>query len=289
MNFIFEDKKTADLSILFRSIYPKNIREKFVYTGSNRYICSTIKKMIKSPKDSEEYSKNYIVFLDIIPDNETTISVYKSISALSRTYLERGYKIIVIPIVCAEYYAIQMIHKLRLFEMNSALYHDCVEKRFWKNSYIVEKIPCKKRDRYKNFEKYCKAILEYGGPVRCITPSDQKETEEKNKDKGAFYRNDCKLQCKDILNLKKHKCIDIPTDKKAEMLLFNYPIVPAGIEIKYEDITRTTYSNFEEIVKIHEQLVKEFNNWVDIFINSDAEENRSKYMYIEPFDFTALT
>ena len=128
--------------------------------------------------------------------------------------------------------------------------------------------------------------MEYGSPVRCLIPSEQKELEEKNRDKGAFYREECAFQCREVLDLEEQKCMDIPVDKKAEMLLANYPIVPAGVEQKHGCFIKIADGGFEEIIEIHNHLVEEFNNWVAIFINSDLESNRNKYLYIEPFDFT---
>ncbi len=97
MIVIFEDKMDDLLSNLFRSAYSNC---SFIYSNGNGNLETLVRHYLDS---SDEF---IMVYLDTIPDNKDTINIYKTLARISR---RNNFRVIVMPIVCAEYYFISSL------------------------------------------------------------------------------------------------------------------------------------------------------------------------------------
>lgn len=142
MIFVFENKKDDLLSVLFRASYSNC---SFIYANGCGNLESCVEDNLSKSDDS------ILVFLDTIPDNKNTVNIYKNLRRLSR---KNDFRIVVMPIVCAEYYFIRSLR--REYFIDDTGVDICINKMFWKNSALVSDSD---RKFVKNFEKYCKLIL----------------------------------------------------------------------------------------------------------------------------------
>lgn len=78
-------------------MYPIDISSKFIYAESNTLIQYELDKI------SNKSSEDVVVFLDIVPDNPKTISLYKQLVK----NVGKFKTFIIMPIPCREYYYIK--------------------------------------------------------------------------------------------------------------------------------------------------------------------------------------
>lgn len=254
MIFIFEDHEEDIISKFFRKAYPDNIANTFIYAKGNGKIKSIVENLMISTND------NVVVYLDTIPGNKETAKIYKALRDIS---IESNYRLIVLPLVCMEYYLIMALRDSQVMISHTGV-DICVNRDLYFNSPLIST----PNDKVfvKNFEKYCKLILNKNLKI-CACHSG-KETEACY---GAYYLNNCFCKYKDDI------CVEEGLLKKLTKYLSQFDCVPEGSCA--ENIKRLDEN---EILNIHRKLVQEYNDMVDYYINSgNTAVNISQYKKIE--------
>lgn len=250
MIFIFEDKEDDLLSKLFQEAYDSH---NFIYAKGNGNLERIVRDCLVS---SEE---GIIVYLDTIPDNKDSINIYKSLRRLS---LQNDFRVIIMPIVCAEYYFIMSL--VLTDYVNYTGVDTCIRKDFWRNSSLVEE-----GDKVfvKNFEKFCKLIL-----LKCVKDCIKNSigADGENTLYGYFYTKDCKCEHSD------KSCRTISLKDKAINYVRNYPVIPSG-----SSLSNVVSVNIETLWAIHRRLVDEFNGFVDKYSKEDSTYAYTKIKYIK--------
>lgn len=246
MIYIFEDNENADISVLFKEAYREYNRNlKFIYVMGNGRLYSEAKKQLELCNNEE-----VAVYMDMIPCNPDCAKIFRELSKLSR---KNNYRVIIMPIVCAEYY---MIKSLEDKDFINDEHIKCINKEQHFKSDLL------KNDNYaakycKNFEKYCKYILKFTSKRDCIKPMNVDK-----KIRGEYYRQDCLCSKPD------NECKSLSLINKSLALLSQYQYVPA--------LTGRVTSDAWEI---HRKLVEEYNNFVTKYREADST---GKYEYVKP-------
>lgn len=107
MIYIFEDHPDADISKLFKSAYNNNNINNFIYAKGNGNLVDKINYYISKTTDK------IIVFMDTIPGNKDCYSIYREIRLIS---IKHNCRVIVLPIICSEYYMIKSIKNKDIFK-----------------------------------------------------------------------------------------------------------------------------------------------------------------------------
>ena len=92
----FEDHPDDSLSRLFKNGYLETVSFKFIYAKSVSNVNEIVKQKLRKATDEIIY-----IFMDLVPNNINLVQVYKKLSKKSQ---KSNYRIIVFPLVCAEYY-----------------------------------------------------------------------------------------------------------------------------------------------------------------------------------------
>lgn len=275
--YIFEDDERDDIQKLFYFPYLKNAKlvkispDHFLLELNNhdilRWACgaSNIKPIIETlSKDTEIF-----IFMDLVPDNSSTATLYRDIGNLRKS----GYNVIVFPIPCAEYYMIKTLCDLQIQCLTPDI--DVVLHRevYYDSSLF------KASGRITTFEQYCKAVLRNMDMI-CTRKSNDEDREQNNL-KGRFYRDNCR--CADCT-------FRYPLKKKAEELLHRYPCIPLGAYMIYH-VTRKL--SREELIALHKKLVTEYNSAVDRYkaytglSSLKIPKSEKDFKCINFFDFTS--
>ena len=247
MIFVFEDMESDLLSKLFMSAYSKN---SFIYANGNGNIINRVTDLLENSGDI------IIVYLDTIPDNKDTIDIYSNLKRLSR---KNDFRIIVMPIVCAEYY---FIKSLPDFSFVSHLGLDvCRNKSYWKDSSLVEDSD---RKFTRNFEKFCKLIL-----LKCVKNCIRRSRYDNNL-YGFYYTLDC------FCSKSEDNCKEINIVDKAISYVKQYPIVPNN-----NFLGEHNFLSFDDFWEVHRTLVDDFNCMVDTYRKYDSTHSYPKIDYIK--------
>lgn len=257
MKYIFEDKESDELSILFRSAYPSSVTSNFMYSNGNSLLVNKAKEALEIDDDL------IFVFLDTVPSNKDINLAYKNLCDLSR---ENDLRVIVFPIVCAEYYFIKFVANYRHFILDDDTVRLCINKDFFFNSSLLQ-IDAESAKFARNFKRFCKVVL----MNKTVLLSCFHKVDNHTK----FFESDCLCDSSLI------DCIDMPIKQKALNYVREFPCFPSGLFLN-EHIC-----NMKEIISIHRRLVDEFNSWVDryksIDRNSGRRYNNIKYLLKEDF------
>ena len=245
IKYIFEDKESSGISQLYMAGYRDT--SNFIFANGKDNIYNTIFREVPNT-DTE-----IIIIMDLVYDNGDTVDCYNN---LIDKLVYAGYtKFSIFPIVCSEYYMIQLLKELGL--MTGSLVVDiCIEQGEYKNltiplqnSYITSS---------KNFEKFCKHVLEVMGS-KCTSHGKE------------FYTQDC--ECTAPM---KSCTMKIGLVDKAIRLLKKYPCVPLNpIKKVHEPLTPT------EMDTLHRRLIDEYNKKVDEHIKSDMLQGKQKTLYVK--------
>lgn len=252
MIFIFEDHPNAITSKFFKQAYPDEISKNFKYAEGNTNIKQEIVSSLSTTLDE------IIVFLDMIPGNSDIILEYKQLKKLS---LQNQYRIIIMPIVCSEFYLIQYLNEANLITDKTGV-DTALKKQFYKNSPLI-----KKHLQYKcnNFEHFCKIIVRENIKF-CASLST---TIAKNY-YNWFYTQDC------LCKVKENSCITtVDKINKSIDFISKYPCVPSGSYAK-----RFELLTVNQIWDKHRKLVNEFNDMVNNYKLADPS-NAKKYISIK--------
>ncbi len=150
MRILSEDNRYMTTSILMSRFF--NIE----YTGGN----SGLRVFTK-----DRESKGLVIFLDVVPDNHSTLGLYRAMrSDIIRNGLSG--KVFLYPIICTEYYVL-----LALWDMGIRLNYQFpwmseVENAVKEKKTILEYIPrgiCDYKESFRSFEKQCKLLLNNSG------------------------------------------------------------------------------------------------------------------------------
>lgn len=255
MIYIFEDHPDADISILFKSAYSSDTVRSFVYTKGNGNLVDSVNYFLSETTDM------IAVFMDTIPGNKDCYSVYREIGLVSK---KNDYRVVVLPIVCAEYYMIKSIEGTDMMKDPEETAR-CIRKEPHITSRLMDYAD---KARYcKNFEKYCKYILKYNAAKDCLKPYNK--IIDTN---GEYYREKCNCQ------KAAGDCIQKPLSEKAQELLTAYRYIPSG-----SAVVNATSLTEKEIWNVHRELVDEYNAFVDkyISVDSNALNKYKKVKYIK--------
>ena len=250
MIYIFEDHPEADISLLFKSAYNGKIANSFIYAKGNGDLVDKVRSCLLNTADM------IVVFMDTIPGNKDCYTIYRELGHISK---KNNNRVVVLPIICAEYYMIKSIQNEELFiDMDET--NRCINKI----PHITSKL-MKYTDKArfcKNFEKYCKYILKYNTSKDCLKPYNK--IDDIN---GEYYKESCTCE------MSTSDCLQKTLSEKAINLLVSYKYVPSGsIAVNVSDVTEA------DIWDIHRELVDEYNSFVDEYrlANTNSSENKYK-------------
>ncbi len=195
MKILSEDNQYMTTSLLLARHF--NIE----YMGGN----SGLRNFTKHKREEK-----IIIFLDVVPDNPSTIGLYKAMRAdIVRNGLKD--KVFLYPIVCTEYFVL-----LALWDMGINLEYKFswmaeVEKAVRERKTISEYIPrgvCDYKGSFRSFEKQCKLLLDNSNMRFHNVNMDNPENQKIYQDISYYLNND-----------------EISTYEKAVHIAAYYPIM----------------------------------------------------------------
>ena len=254
MIYVFEDHEEDIISKFFRKAYPDSISKAFIYAKGNAQVGKIVDNLLQTTNDI------IVVYLDTIPGNKHTAKIYSELSKKSQL---AQYRVIVLPVICMEYYLVKSLKDSQVMKCLTGV-DICINKDLYFNSALLTTTDDKKF--VKNFEKYCKLIL-IKNLKKCAAHSG-KLTEQCY---GIYYSNDCtcqfiELDCeKEELKTKIHRYLSqfdcVPTNS----------IIAGGKPLSMNDMW-----------SIHRKLVQGYNDMVEFYINSgDSNVDVSQYKRIK--------
>lgn len=251
MIFIFEDKEIDLLSKLFKSAY--NDSSYFIYANGNGNLVNITEKCVN------KYSDIIVVYLDTIPDNKCTADIYGDLRRLS---IRNNFRVIVLPIICAEYYFINSLPDKYFYDYS--LVDVCMSKSYWRDLNFTDE---EDKKFVKNFEKFCKLIL-LKNVKDCIKHTRFKDNS--NKLYSYYYCKDCLCNCSDF------DCDVLSLVDKAINFVHKYPFFPV-----YDFIGDFESVDTDEVWSIHKRLVDDYNSFVDTYKIANSNYSYKKLKYIK--------
>ena len=254
MIFVFEDNEEDIISRFFRKAYPENIANKFVYAKGNGNIKRIAQNLLLSTDDE------IVVYLDTIPGNKETAKIYKALRDIS---IKSNYRLIVLPLVCMEYYLIKALKDSQVM-LNHTGVDICINKDLYFSSPLI----ATQEDKafVKNFEKYCKLIL-IKNLKECASHSGKTIVDCY----GEYYLNDC------LCNYKDSVCMPEKLLNKLTSFLTQFDCVPEG-----SIISNGKKISVNDLWDIHRKLVQLYNHMIEHYIDSANDAvNVSQYAKIK--------
>lgn len=245
MSWMFEDKRTSRLSELFTHLYSESVHLQFDFTGG---IDNAMTKLLNEVPTSTD---TYILVMDIIPDNPHLYHIYDRLAELSKM---NNYRLLIIPIVCAEYNFIKSIADLDLITDQEILYC-CLDKQPYYKYLNKFSHP---RD-VRTFEKFCKHIL-IDFAKDCVTTSRTDGKDWINPKFGFFCTKDCPC------DKAEGNCKSLSQNTKALNYLRQFPCIPGRSLLITSDKLDES-----ELWDLHREGINEVNKMIDTF---DAEQNK---------------
>lgn len=143
---LFEDERSSLIAQLLRVYYPGTDNVMLDYSCGNGNIEYYVGQYLNKPDFA------VCCYLDVVPDNKVSLRIYKNLKSLAE--ISEG-RLIVIPIVCAEYSFLRsLISSKQPVFLNSTR----IESLLLKEPYTISP-PLPKGGNMKNYEQYCKNIL----------------------------------------------------------------------------------------------------------------------------------
>lgn len=248
MKYIFEDKESDYLSKLFRGAYPNSVTRNFCYSNGNGQLVSKTISFL----DNEDL---LFVFLDTVPANSDIILIYEELCDISR---DNNFKVIVFPIVCAEYYFIKSISNYEHIVVDNDTVRLCVNKEFFFDCDLLLK-DSKSASFARNFERFCKIVMKNKSVLAsCLHLQENGEIK--------FFNSDCLCDC--YID----SCINISLRQKSLNFVKEYPCFPSGSYLN------ENLCNKDDIINIHRMLVDEFNAWVDSYKSIDVTARKYRHI-----------
>lgn len=106
--YFFEDDPDSDLSSFYRLAYPS--RADIVFVSGVANLLSRVESFLEREENLA------IVLIDLVPDNTQLEMRYRELADLST---RTGFRCVVLPIVCAEYYYLRSLEAERLSVNNN--------------------------------------------------------------------------------------------------------------------------------------------------------------------------
>ena len=256
MIYIMEDRADDILSQLYMVAYTN--KENKHWVGGNGFLVEKAEYYLKNTNDT------VAVFMNTIPGNISCKIIYRNLLNLGKKYPNR---LIVMPIICSEYYFIKALCKMESVIMHNKDVLICIKKGNFKKSALYNKDDDMK-NVCKNFEKYCKLILiKY---VRDCIKYSRGYGNTINDAYGIFYKEDCKCNKCD-----KH-CRERSLVEKSIRYLSEYVCVPADA-----NSTNKEGISIDKAKLIHRYLVDQFNKFSDKYdkLGITDKHYRLAYMY----------
>ena len=248
MIYVFEDDGRDRYSELFNELYTKDKIKTFVNAGGNGNLETVCKNILISVED------NVIVFMDIVPDNTAIRRIYYNLKVLSAKYDNR---LIILPIICAEYNFIQTVKHLIT---DQEVLQRCINKQPYYD--LIPKFS--NQDFIKNFERFCKAII-YDFAKDCI-----KSKESNNERYNFYFKQDCPC------NKPNSECMQLSIKQKALNYACSFPCIPGDAKIK--NYTRLT---IDDLWNIHRECIIEINKMIDNFNTVSIKKISKRYANIK--------
>lgn len=239
--FIFEDNEYTPSSCLLRNSF----------NGKNIYFSGGVGNILEKLKEVYEADCLHYVYIDLVPNNEETVSDYMSL----RDYVNAEYSdnVVVIPIVCIERIIMQMLNKYNYFvhSKKSGVLFECIGDDFkW------QLLP----EEYKDvsLEHLYKLIISSQ-----ILFCQQNVNRAANRIQGQFYR----LGCDECVNRRCQKDLKDSLRVKAERLYTSLPVFKVvsdeHAQVLNELKIRFRASNVPEILqgiqKDYDKICKQMN------------------------------
>lgn len=136
LKIILEDNESSAISQLLKRCFKEDT---LIFTNGNKNICKMIKTL--SPDISG------IIYLDVVPDNKQTITIYNQISKLLEDEAYRN-RFILLPIPCIEYYVIRAFCNIE----------PSISQRYTTNYRSLNSMNGRLLGT-RSFESYCKSIV----------------------------------------------------------------------------------------------------------------------------------
>lgn len=231
MTYLFEGKRSSKLAKFFCEAYEDSVSNKFIYTGGVRELYLMFKDLVEHHKIDEA-----CIFIDIGLLNINTVVYYRKIANVIE---DNRVKAIVIPIICAEYYAIlsNIEFAVDIEAVNVVI--NCNE---YKNtSYYLNS---SKQRNMSTFEKFSKFVL--ANCFKCCF--NKKQIEDTTL--GRYFEEDC--DCEDC-DIRYSLCL------KATNMLAKYPCVPYHVK----SMSRFVSLSLDELYELHIGLVDRINSIVE--------------------------
>lgn len=240
MIYIFEDNAEDIQSRFFVQGYPKEISKDFIYAKGNGNIYNIAENYLKT---TSEYIVSY---LDTIPGNKEIWTIYNKLRALSLKY---NCRLIVLPLICAEYYLVKSLKDTQVLLDNTGV-DICINKDIYMDSPLLK--TQQDIEFCKNFEKYCKLIL-----MKNLKECANHSGKEDNDNYGNYYLKDC------ICNVGEPFCKEERNCDKVQRYLRQFEYIPENSYIETVKLT------VDELWEVHRNLVTIFNEMVEYYAKND--------------------
>ena len=223
---IFEDNdKMAISKLIARAYYDDCATDKdILFAGNNSSITDLLVNL--------DINYNYLVYVDVVPDNIMTI--YEYLNCIKYIKENNFTNVFILPIPCIEYYVIDAF-------IEDELYRDLIFNKSKYKDYTINKR--NKKLSVDSFEKYCKSMLYNSSP--CM---------DKNK---QFYKEDCICK-KAPFN---EKCNEMNLDYKAWRLVGSLPVIAYSDRNKYIKARQVNINEVVDLLK--EEYYKLANKYVE--------------------------
>lgn len=259
MRYIFEDSPNSALSKFYMMNVDSNHTDKFWFTNGNGGLYDAAEKWLK------KYESEYIIlFIDMVPGNKEITGIYKQLRALSRS---KGLRLIIIPIVCFEYYLISSAYST--IDINDNHINIVLNKsEYWKCNEFIKYISEKSNSdilRKNSFENYCKWVLEFK-VHKCMRIGKTADYENNSQ----YYKQDCVCD--------KYTCgiqTGLTLEEKSRLFTLRFPVISRYFGV----LNLHEFSSIYEILDRHKSLIDEYNEWV-IYCKKNSSF-RSNYVTVD--------
>lgn len=250
MKILFEDDDKSPISILLMASS----------AGKDMIFCSGYRGIQRAIEDALLIDDLVIVYIDVSPNNKYTFEMYRSI----RNIAKESYKVIVIPIICAEYTLLRMLVRY------GYLYDICRKDDGLRNfveDYIIN-LGNSRTDTEASLEKMCKSVIRRHLP-RCL--------QNKQSRSGKFMCKDCDCTECDLLD---SGCSD-KLSVKAERMYTSLPLFVVPDEVDFSEITKACGLSYKQtsVEKAFEEINEFYDRLRDMFgINKRFIGEKEKFI-----------
>lgn len=228
IRFLTEDKSDYPLVYLFNKAYGDDVL----------YCSDSNTRLYKKAKSLAKDGSQVIVYMDMVPDNEFLVGLYRRVFSL---YSKDNLDVVIMPIVCAEYLFIRSVVGVAGTVSSTVCLDEILIKSptYRSSALAASHID----DEHFNFEKFCKAFCKECLSLDCcaIDLSNSDVCHERR-----YFKGDCLCSsCQTRMSLR----------DKSIRFLGEYPVVPSAGRFDVGEISWGT------VIDISRSLVDEYNKW----------------------------